>query len=191
MLITATALKSRLGIANSADDTKLESLITGVSLRFAGFCDRVLERSSSRTEYHDSKNAFVLALFPVETLSLYFDQARAFGSETLLVANEDYVLNEETGLVRLLVDTICWPLAFKAVVAGGYVAAGGTPTAGQSAIPEAITRAALQQCEFEWKNHGAFGISSASLQGQSVSVNAFDLLPDVKATLENYRRIAF
>lgn len=191
MLLTLAKLKADFDIPNSADDARLTDLITQISNRCANYCNRVLERAVSRTEYHDAKRSFVLALAPVESLALYYDTARIFGSDTLLTANSEYVLTEESGLVRLFFDVAHWPGAIKAVVTGGYVAAGGTPGAGQAAIPDDLARAVMRQCVFEWKNRSEFGRQSIGMQGTSVSLAEFELLPEVKRTLDSYRRITF
>lgn len=190
MLLTLADLKSRLGIANTADDTRLTALITQVGARFAKFCDRDFERATAAVEYHDPLRFLVLRHFPAETLALYYDTSRVFGATTLLTVDEHYIFNAANGHVYLSIDT-CQriPLTIKAIVTGGYVPAGTTPGTGQTAIPEDIARAVLQQCEFEWKNHSEFGRQSISLQGQSVSVAEYNLLPEVKATLNSYRRI--
>lgn len=190
MLATLTALKLRLAITNSADDTRLTELLNGVSSRFAKFCDRILEREVSAIEYHDAKKGFTLRHYPVESLTLNYDVERNFAAATQLVANTDYVLAARSGLVEMLFDYAYYPEAIQATVTGGYVPAGTTPTGSQEAIPYDITRATLQQCEFEWKNHTDFGRQSISLQGQSVSVAEYELLPEVKATLQTYRRIS-
>ena len=191
MLLTLANLKSRLNISNSADDSKLTDLITQVGKRFENFCDRVFERAASQVYYFDCQKVFQLKLAPVESLTLHYDIDRAFTSDTLLVANDDYVLTNATGLVRLLFqpNPEAWPDAIKATVTGGYVSAGSVPSAGQTAIPEDITRAMLAQCEYEHKNHPEFGRQSVNMQGQSVSVAEFQLLPEVKNTLQPYKRI--
>lgn len=190
MLLTLANLKTRLAISNSADDTALTALITQISAQVAKYCDRVLEREVAAVEYHNPRSFITLEHYPVEALALYEDSERDFSESTLLVEDEDYVYKANNGHIYLLCGLSTMPYSIKAIVTGGYVAAGSTPGAGQTAIPDDITLAILQQCEFVWKNHPEFGRQSINLQGQSVSVASFGLLDGVKDILNRYRRLA-
>ncbi len=190
MLLTLAKLKTHLGISNTNDDTALTDVITGVGKRFEQFCDRDLERAADQVENHDSLGVISLRRFPVEAATINYDLQRIFAVATVQTADIDYVLDARTGLLRFLFNPEPYPLGVKATVTGGYVSAGGTPGSGQTAIPDDITRAMIRQCEFEWRNHTEFGRTSVSLAGQSISGGEFELLPEVKATLQNHKRIS-
>ena len=144
MLLSLATLKLRLGITNTSDDAKLTTLIQGVGSTFEKHCARILERSSGIEEY-DGIRFLALQRAPVESLALYYDIDRAFGADTLLVVNDDYVLDSKNGHVHLRLAPSPSPLCLKAVITGGYIGEGGTVGTGQTALPADLVRLLLQQ----------------------------------------------
>jgi hypothetical protein len=77
----------------------------------------------------------------------------------------------------------------RVTFAGGYVMPGTTPSAGQTALPEEIEQACVEQCAFYFRNKETLGLSGVNSSGGSISKLATaDLLPDVQAVLRKYER---
>lgn len=183
MLATLAQLKARFPVQNTpGQDAALTALLEGLSERFAQYCGRVLLREVDAVERFDALSAFVVKRYPVESLSLWFDAQRVFDADTLLTVDQDYVLDAERGLVRMLSVPEFAPGAMKVVVTGGYVSAGTTPAEGQFAVPADLELAVLMQAEHFWRLRPE---KPADL------LTGSDFLPEVKNTLESYKRITF
>jgi hypothetical protein len=135
----------------------------------------------------------LLARFPVEGVpSIYVDDDALWGEDTVL-ASTDYRLNALRGRIVYGVDgSTPWPSGvqnIRVTYTGGYVSAGEIPPAGQTAMPEAIRRAYLLQCGFEWRNRTHLGQASISGQGASVNIAPAELLPEVKQALFPFQRV--
>ena len=191
-IATLTEIKGDLGIGDSTDDAPLTRLAEVLQGRFDAELNRVLLRTSGALEYFDGgQTVLLLQHWPAESVAVYMDADRAFAAASLLAAT-DYTLNAARGRLHYGDGASDWPdygrQTIKVVVTGGYVAAGSTPGAGQTAMPEGIRRAFLLQIGFEWRNRRSLGQQSVSAQGASVSLAPAQLLPDVKAALAPFRR---
>ena len=80
----------------------------------------------------------------------------------------------------------------RVVYKGGYVAPADTVDTGETALPDDLREAAIEQSQFIFKRRNDIGLTSVSTNGMSISkYSAMDLLPNVKKILERYRRIAY
>jgi hypothetical protein len=101
-LDTLANVKSRLGVATSADDALLTLLMGSADQFIDGYCGRNLA-GGTFTEYHPGGSPFVhLRNFPVASVtSVSVDPAYAFGPTTVLDPTA-YVVHAERGVVQRL-----------------------------------------------------------------------------------------
>lgn len=193
MIVTLSEMKAELGLTDTTDDAALTLWMAALDGRFDSFLNRTLARSAAAEEIFDGGGKMLLlARFPVESVaSINVDGAALWAADTLLDADA-YRLNKTRG--RIYYGTsgdIAWPAGrqnIRVIYAGGYVGAGELPAAGQTAMPEAIRRAYLMQCGFEWRNRSHLGQASVSAQGAGINLAPAKLLPEVETILEEFKR---
>jgi hypothetical protein len=197
MLTQLSTLKTRLKIplGDTADDVILNLILDAVSGRFDEECNRAFARGAGVT-YEFEANLFDLCplCYPVESVTkfeLKQNESEGFAEQ----AGVTYVLSPNKTLVQL--DS---PLGVSTEVgritySGGYVLPGTVATAGQTALPDVIEAACMEQCAFWYQNRTRLGLSSVSSAGASISVpgqNALkpqDLLPQVSNVLRRFERL--
>ena len=186
MILTLAELKAELGIADSQEDALLAARAAELQGRFEDHCGRLFDRATVSAEEHNGgARAIYLRRFPVESVALV--ESREGETFTL---DEDFFLYHDRGV--LVVYSGLWPDGFRnlrASYTGGYVAAGTTPSAGQSAMPEGLRRAFRMQFAYEWRNRVNLGRAQVNAQGGSIQLSPAGLLPDVEKGLAPYRRI--
>lgn len=194
MITQLSSVKSRLGIDafDTADNTLLTNAIKAVGARFNQQCNRIFERAAGAVyEFQADKIAIWPALYPIESISAWeLKSNETDGFETL--DTPDYILRK-AGNIKCLVY-LAAPLGSENQVAritytGGYVAPGTTPGSGQTALPDDIEQAAIEQVAYWYQNKARLGITAISGDGGSIQQFAqLDLLPSVKATLKAHER---
>lgn len=214
MLTQLTTLKARLGIAafETADDALLNNFIKLVSARFELECNRRFARDAA-AEFVFPADARDLRVdrFPVESVSSLY-----------LRASEAEAWREQTGVEWLVspsraVIALAAPLGApreqgRVVFAGGYVLPGNTPGAGQTALPDELEHAAVEQVAYLYANRNRVGLLSVgggsgaieilrdlellpAGSGASTSGSVWfkfaqvDLLPAVQAVLRKHTRL--
>jgi hypothetical protein len=189
---TLQEMKEELGVKDSEDDTLITDLLEGLQARFDDFLERTLLRGVDVAEIFDG-GALSLATrrFPVESVSaIYIDEDQAFGSESVLTA-DDYRVNYSRGRIVYQLGSSEWPDGFqniKVVYTGGFVATDATATEGQFVMPVAVRRALSIQASFEWRNRRNLGQQSVSGQGVNISLAPAKLLPEVQEALWPFKR---
>lgn len=189
-IVTLAEAKAELGIGDTTDDTSLQRLLDGLQARFEELTNRRFARATV-TEVHDGgTRCLYVQRRPIETLTtLIVDPAREFDAADALTVGDDYWIDAANG--RIYYQGGIWPVGvaiIQAVYTGGYVAAGTTPSSGQTAMPEALRRALFMQAQFEWRNRTTLGASSMSAQGINVQIAPAKLLPEVEDILGSFMR---
>jgi hypothetical protein len=192
MLCQLSDLKTRLKIAEAdvVDDSVLEAFIAGVSGRFASECNRVFDYSATATyDFRADEMNIVVDRYPivsVTSMSLKATEALGFVAEATL---PDYLVNGPRNIIELAAPLGTSREIARVTYAGGYVLPGGTVGTGQTALPDEIEQAAIEQCAFYYRNKETLGLAGVSGQGGSISKLATaDLLPNVAAMLKGYER---
>ena len=196
---TLSDVKDRLGIESSETDydDSINIIIAGLVEMFNNKTNRkLIITDEAVTEYLSSYSHYLfLRRYPVVTITSIkeaydFD----FDSKTALVANTDFRLLKEgeKGLVARLYGT--WPVgipdSIQVVYRGGYTAAGQTPGDGETALPDDIREAAIEQASFIHKRRHDIGLQSQSFDGGSINKSApMKLLPMVEDILKPHRRL--
>ena len=190
-------VRDRIGKSDgdTVDDAAINDIIRGMSSTFDQFCNRtILLNSAAATEYYDGGyDCIMLPRFPLATVTSITESAEGtydWDNETALTNNEDYRVINSTGWIKRLhgnefmegIETV------RIVYTGGYVAPGITVGTGETALPDSIREAAIEQSQFIFKRRDDIGLTSVSTQGMSVTkFSAIDLLPMVKKILNKYK----
>ncbi len=201
MLCTLGQFKTRYDVAGAGHDSLITQILTGVSAQLAGEGGRIcqgvpaLEETTlteTITVRDDRLKTVILACRPVISITsikeaLYGDHADA----DALVENDDYQIDKPLGLLhRIACYWLMGNLTVQVEYVGGYIAAGDPINEGETALPDDIVEAALDQAGFVYQRRMSKGLNSESVQGGSVSAYAQDkLLPGVVATMRRYRRL--
>ena len=190
ILAALSTVKARLTITDTTDDTLLGNLLELCTGRFNRFCNRVFARVASATyEFGGDEQRLVPPSYPVESVATW-----------ALKSNETDGYVTQTGVDYLIrrgcVLELAVPLGTaselgRITYTGGYVLPGTTPTGSQTALPDEIEHACVEQVAFWYQNRHRLGLANVGGEGGSVTqLNPTeDLLPTVKAVLQSYRRL--
>lgn len=193
-ICTLADVKDRLGESGAEHDTLLNRLIASLESMFDGHIAprRLIVPSADVTEYHSGRGPFLqLNRYPIVSITsireaLDYD----FTAADALVADTDYrIVNDgRNGIcLRIWADWDNTPDSIQVIYKGGYCAAGVTAGAGETALPDELREAAIEQATFFFKRRDDLGLSSVSCQGGAIQkFSAMDLLPIVKNTLDRY-----
>jgi hypothetical protein len=188
MLTQLSTVKDRLSITIATYDTLLTNAIKAVSDRFDQLTNRTLSRTVDSTqEFIANDTEIILSCYPVETISkfeLKSNEAEGWLEQT----DVDYLLRNSC-VVSLNTRLGAGSQQGRITYTGGYVLPGGTPGAGQTALPNDLEQAAVEQVAFWYRNKDTLGLIRNWPSGGTYQVfrNA-ELLPGVEATLKNYER---
>lgn len=192
-LCTLTNLKLRTGhdATDVADDDLLNLIIEGVSERFQKHCNREFERSEEAyEEFGGDETEIRVSRYPIELVVGFESKTgERVGFLPLSVNDDSYVIRHNC------VISLHSPLAghrtqCRVQYIGGYVLPGSTAGVGQTALPDDLEMACMEQCVHWWQNRDRLGQVSTSADGVTVQQFAqLDLLPSVKSTLEKYKRL--
>jgi hypothetical protein len=195
MLCTLDDLKTRLGLTAEHD-----AVLTRIIASFKSIAESYTQRGlilpgTDVTEYYTGCGAYLqLKSYPLASITSIKEASDYdFDAAAAMVINDDYrtVSNGIRGvLYRIWTEWHYAADSIQVIYRGGYCAAGVTPGTGQTALPDDLREAAIEQCSFIFKRRDDIGLSSNSFQGGSINVFAsMELLPLVKQTLDCYRRL--
>jgi hypothetical protein len=194
-LCTLDDCKTRRGLTNTDSDTLLARIIMGVHSAFESYCRRPLLLSAAAvTEYYTGQGRHLqLARYPIAAITSIKEAADFnFTAATALVADEDYrVISSGTkGVLRSMLGS--WdpnPDAIQVVYRGGFVAAGDAAGTGETALPDDLREAAIEQAVFLFQRKDDMGLVAVSGVGGSINKQVdMNLLPQVRQILDNYRK---
>jgi len=194
MLTQLATVKSRLALVVTDYDALLTSAIKAVSARFDKETNRTLARTTTATHEFDATDTEILPLcYPVESVTKFE-----------LKSNETDGWSEQTGVQYLIrrqcvislsaplnsqPSTLNSPALARVTLTGGYVLPGDTPAAGQTALPDDLEQAAVEQVAYWFRNRDKSDlIRSWPHFGTYETFVQSDLLPEVKSLLKKYER---
>src|SRR6267142_2047721 len=188
MLTQLTTVKDRLAITVSTYDTLLTSAIKAVSTRFDKLTNRTLARTvGTIQEFPADKTELILACFPLENvtkLELKSTEAEGWIEQTGIDS-----LIRNACIVSLESRLGTWREQGRITYTGGYVLPGTTPGAGQTALPDDLEQAAVEQVAYWFRNKDTLGLIRNWPSGGTYQVfMKIELLPNVEATLSQYER---
>ena len=192
MLTQLSTVKSRLALTVTDYDDLLTNAIKAVSTRFDKECNRKLARTASATHEFDAADTEILPpCYPVESVSKFE-----------LKSNEADGWSEETGVQyvirRQCVISLSSPLrtpnsalcTARIQYVGGYVPPGDAPAAGQTALPDDVEQAAVEQVAYWFRNRDTTGLlRSWPHDGTYEAFLQSDLLLEVRAVLKRHERM--
>ena len=189
MLTQLSTIKTRLGIADTVDDTLLTNLIKFASGRFDRESNRTFAHGSSITEEFRGDEAELRPRrYPIETIAAFH-----------LKTNETEGWVQQTSVVYLIRDAcvVSLPAALgsshqqlRVTYTGGYVLPGTTPSAGQTALPDEVEQACIEQVALWYQRRHHLGLASVPTADRTFyKLAEVDLLPQVEAILRKYARL--
>lgn len=190
ILAALSTVKGRLLITDTTDDTLLTNLLELATGRFNRFCNRIFARTASATyEFGGDEQRLAPPCYPIEsvaTWALKSNETDGYATQT----GVSYLIRRGC-ILELSVPLGTWLDLGRVTYTGGYVLPGTTPDTGQTALPDEVEHACVEQVAHWYINRHRLGLASIAGEGGSVSqLNPTeDLLPTVKAVLQSYRRI--
>jgi len=193
MLTQLTTVKSRLALTVTDYDALLTSAIMAISTRFDKEANRTLARSTGLTDEFSATDTEVpVTCFPIESVTKFETKSNETDGWTEQT-NVQYLLRRNC-VISLLSPLSSLPSPSASALArvtytGGYVLPGDTPSAGQTALPDDLEQAAIEQVAYWFRNREKTGLVRSA--PTSVIFDTFlqsDLLLEVRAVLTRYER---
>lgn len=179
-LVSRDAVKTYLGLNDTAHDDRIDQLIDAVSESIELYCGRPFARASRTEQYDGGGDALVLRCRPVASIeSVRDDPALDFPAASELDASA-YVLYPDEGVLQLLGGRHFLPGARNVRV---------SYTAGYETIPPAIAQAAeILVAHFHHRGRqGADGVSSETLGSYVVSYDTGEWPHQARGLLAEFR----
>jgi len=193
MLTQLTTVKSRLALTVTDYDALLTSAIMAISTRFDKEANRTLARSTGLTDEFSATDTEVpVTCFPIESVTKFETKSNETDGWTEQT-NVQYLLRRNC-VISLLSPLSSLPSPSASALArvtytGGYVLPGDTPSAGQTALPDDLEQAAIEQVAYWFRNREKTGlVRSAPTSGIFDTFLQSDLLLEVRAVLTRYER---
>ena len=191
MLTQLSTVKARLALTVTDYDGILTNAIKAVSDRFDKETNRILARTTSATHEFDATDTEVSPpRYPIESVTKFETKS-----------NETDGWTEQTGVSYLVrrqcvvslsspLDTRPSALA-RLTYSAGYVLPGTTPSAGQTALPDDLEQAAVEQVAYWFRNRDNTGtVRTWPHDGTYQAFLQSDLLLEVRAVLKKYKRFS-
>jgi hypothetical protein len=196
-ICTLNDVKGRLGISSTDHDTVITRIIAGIHNIFDSYCRHpLLLTAADVTEYYTGAGLYLqLRRYPIisitsikEAIDYDFDAADE------LVEDDDYrIMNGGINGILCRIYA-CWPFtpdATQLIYRGGFAAADAALGENETALPDDLREAAIEQACLFFKRKDDLGLSSVSFEGGSIQkFNNLDLFPFVRDTLDRYRLIS-
>ena len=202
-LTTISSVKQATGNESSTtDDSLLQLLITQVSARFARYLGRHIDRIERTEDYSIRAGARLITMrgTPVDetkTFTLLASSTRDFSNAQSYVANQDFVLEPELGLVTLhTLPTVrvagfsgvpVSPAWCRVTYTGGFA-----ETIDELASKYAdLVSACTLQVAYLYRRKDSPGSKTVKMgQSESMHDQEYQLLAEAKQVLDSYRRMA-
>lgn len=166
MLAQVATVKTRLNISASTEDTLLTNFVELATGLFNRHCNRTFARAAAATDDFDADLCELnLSRPPVESITSFaLKSNETDGWETQ--TGVDYLLPKGAGSVlRLAAPLGSYRQHVRVTYAGGYVLPGTAVGAGQTALPDEVEHACVEQVVFWYQNRTKLGLSSTNENG--------------------------
>jgi len=190
MITQLSTVKDRIGIDQF--DIKYDGILTNainaLSARFDRICNRRFARAVNALEEFDAKEVEIMPLsYPIETVTKFeLKQNEADG--WIEQAGVNYLLRQ--GCVISLERRLALSGLARVTYTGGYVLPGTTPGAGQTALPDDVEQAAVEQVAAWFQNRDKLGLIRHWPKGGAYEeFLQAELLVSVTAILKSYGRL--
>ena len=194
-ICTLADVKDRLGLSGTDNDVLINRIISGLEATFDNETMRqLLLNPVDETLYWTGGGGqrIILPRYPIcsitsikESLDYDFDNTDALEEDT------DYRAKYDDGIIyRINGKWLTQEDGIEIKYRGGFVSAGQTPGEDETPMANDLREAAIQQASFIFKRRNDIGLTAVSSQGGSInSFSAMDLLPLVRQTLDNNKRL--
>jgi len=194
-ICTLADVKERLGITNTDNDQAISRIVRGLEAVFNNFTHRkLILNSAAETVYlTGGDKRIIIPRYPIVSITSIKESATYdFANADALTADSAYrAVNERGVLYRIGTTWLNVEDGVQVIYKGGYVAAGQTPGSGETAMPDDLREAAIEQASFVFKRRDDIGLAGVGFEGGSMSkFSAIKLLPMVEAILKYYRRLS-
>jgi len=196
MITQLATLKKRLKIRDEdvVDDELLTRIIDATYARFEKECNRKLARQAAATfEFRANVVHILVDRYPIESVTTFeLKSNETDGWEAEVV---DYLLTPSRAMIEFASEFGSDTQIGRVTFTGGFVMPGTDPGAGQTALPDDLEDAAIEQIAYWYRNKDKLGLSSVSGQSGSIAfepksvVNPLPLLAPVQAVLKSYTRM--
>jgi hypothetical protein len=191
MLTSINTLKVRLGIEifETSDDPFLLMLLKHVSARFAAECNRTFDHAADVTfEFRANETMVTPDRPPIESVSAFHLKT----NETegwVPQPDVEYLLAPQRCVIELAEPLGLYCELGRVTYSGGYVLPGVTAADGQTALPDDLEQACVEQAAYWYQRRTQLGLVSIASEGSIVQqFQTSDLLPQVRAVLKHYER---
>jgi len=188
-MTTKERIKLLRGIDDTGADDQIDQVIGGVSARFEAILGRhALDTSYEETyELHRAAKVLWLRAYPISAISaVTYSSVPNDTSATALIADDEYYLDAEAGIVRLRLSTTPYDPGYIAVEYDGGM---GTTTAAFITNYPEIAAACDQQVVYELNRRNTPGGQLSTRDGRTeFSKSEVNLLRGVREVLVTYSR---
>jgi hypothetical protein len=188
MLTQLTTIKSRLAIITTDFDDLLTNAIKAISARFDNECNRAFARTVNAIEEFGGEELEIRpACYPIESVSKF--ELKNNETDGWVEQTDVEFLLRRNCVVSMRSPLGCFREAGRITYTGGYVLPGSSPGVGQTALPDDIEQAAVEQAAYWYRNRDKLGlIRTWPHDGTFEAFAQLDLLIEVKAVLSKYER---
>ena len=196
-LATLADIKDRLGIAatDTDNDQTIGRIAAGLTSVFEMCCRRpLIITAADVTEYYSGLGTRLqLNRYPTASITtVKIAHEYIFDAATALVTDTEYRLLAGGSTGILYRRGLEWPMpddCIQVIYRGGYCPAGQTPGEGETALPDDLREAAIEQSCFIFKRKDDIGLSAVSYDGGSIAKSSpMQLLPLVQDILARYKK---
>ena len=193
MLTQLSTIKARLAIDDFSVefDSLLTNAIRAISARFDKETNRTFARTVDATEeFPTGQTELIVPCYPIESVSKFETKANETDgwveqADVEFLVRRNCIISLESPLSTLN-STIS---TCRVTYTGGYVLPGTTSGLGQTALPDDLEQAAVEQVAFWFRNRDKLGLlRSWPHQGTFEAFAPLDLLLNVKAVLDRHAR---
>ena len=191
MLTQLSTVKTRLALLDT--DTQYDAVLTaaikGVSARFDRETNRTLARTENATfEFDPADTEILVPCYPIETVTKFETKSSESEGWVEVTPTPQYLIRSSC-IISLAAPFRTPHSAFRILYSGGYVLPGDTPAPGQTALPDDLEQAAIEQVAFWFQTRDHVGAKTLwPKDGVYQQFADTDLLPSVRAVLKRYQR---
>jgi hypothetical protein len=190
MLTLLSTVKARLTIDefDVKNDALLTAAVQAVSARFDNECNRTLARAVDQIhEFNADETELRVLSYPIETVSKF--ELKSNEADGWVEQPDIEYLIRHNCVISLTVRLGSWREQGRVTYAGGYVLPDAIAAPGQTALPDDLEQAAVEQVAYCFQNRDHLGVirqwPKGGIYQQFVDL---DLLPGVRAVLANYAK---
>lgn len=194
-ICTLADVKDRLGESTTDNDVTINRIISGLEAIFDNYTMRKLLLNAVDETLNwtgGGGQRIILPRYPIVSITSIKEASDYdFENTDALVEDTDFRVKYDDGIIYRIngkwhTQEDCIEIKYR----GGFVSAGQLPEADETAMPNDLREAAIEQASFIFKRRNDPGVTSNSALGGSINIEpAMNLLPLVKQTLDNYKRL--